>query len=112
MKEEGKTSYKADKCMEELKKRGYTEIERVWKKCQTAIVGKRRMKKLNKNIFLNADQLDIQDEIAVMDLEICQNKNLIEYENMKIFIQKIQLFYDDCCEKLGTEFYEHIGIRN
>lgn len=111
MKEEGKTSYKADKCMEELKKRGYTEIERVWKKCQTAIVGKRRMKKLNKNNLLNADKLDIQDEIAGTGLEVCQNEDLIKHENLEIFIQKIQIFYDECCEKLGTEFYDHIGKR-
>lgn len=109
MKREHKTTDLADKCMEELKKRGRTEIERVWKACRTAKVKQWKVQKIDKDNFLNKEALDIQDEIKVANYKVCQDEKQILHENFILLVQNIQLFYDESCKQFGPEFYDYIG---
>lgn len=101
---------KSDVCVQELLQRGYQKLVRSWRKSLTGTLGGQQIYKISKDIFLNAEQLDMSDEVAGWNY-IMSDQETVKSENIQILFQNIQNFYNEGCRKIENSFYQQIGSR-
>ena len=110
LKEQGCVTAQSEACVHELLQRGHRKLVRPWRKSLIGTLGEQRTEKISKNYFLNADQLNLEDEITCRDYSISDIES-VKIENTQRLLQNIQKFYNESCQKLGNTFYQEIGSR-
>lgn len=108
LKEQRCTTVRADVCVQELLQRDQRKFTRSWRKSLTGMLGEKQVWKVSKEIFLNAEQLDLPDEVKGFNY-YTSNEEEIKSENIQILIKNIQDFYNESCRKLGNDFCQKIG---
>lgn len=110
LKKQDRVTAKSDVCVQELLQRGHQKLVRSWHKSLTGTLGEQQTYKISKDIFLNAEPLDMPDEITGLNY-IISDEETVRLENIQILLQNIQNFYNEGCRKIENSFYQKIGSR-
>lgn len=112
LKTDGKTTLLADQCLNELRRRGISVVERVWKKNLSSTVIGFHTVPIDKSFFANSWQLDVGEELKTADTMPQIGQDVIDRENRELFCRFSHEFFRDSCTRLsvdGTDFYQEVG---
>lgn len=110
LKEKNCVTAKSNACVQELLQRGYQKLIRPWRKSLTGTLGEKQTLKIAKDIFLNAESLDLPDEDTGWHYPVLDDEE-VESDNIQILFKSIQNFYNESCRKFGNSFYQEVGNR-
>ena len=108
LKEQNRITAKSNACVQELLQRGHLKLIRPWRKILVGTIEEQQTHKISKENILNAEQLDLPDEITSWSYTV-PDEEKVRLENTQLLLENIQNFYNESCRKLGNNFYQVIG---
>lgn len=108
LKKQDRVTEKSDACVQELLQRGHQKLVRPWSKSLIGMLEEQHIHKISKDVFLNAESLDLPDEITGWSCSQLDEEE-VRSENIQILLKNIQNFYNEGCRKIGNSFYQEIG---